>query len=123
MKRYFRITIVLLLIAVCCFTFGTVKNSNIFFEINKNQESAQAQNISQLSERLFCCNSESENSFESSNSLPAPLLKNQFAGFLAILMAGEQIRKSEFSHYTALARTFLISLRKPDIIFPFNYFW
>ena len=120
MKKSIRISSVILLTALYCFTIDIETLSVIGSDIQTNKQENYFLTISTL---FSPYTSETENLFSNINTIPSPSFKNLHDGPWAITKTTEQCYESIFSQYTGFSINFLIHHRKTDIIFPFHYFW
>ena len=123
MKKNIRILGVLALTAIYCFAIGSATisfpHSNFYDSSNTSQE----KHFSDLSTKLFCQSSQSENSVNNYNKLPTPNFKKSYNEHWSVTQTTEHLFKTAFTQYTNISIKFLINHRKTDIIFPFHYFW
>lgn len=120
MKSSVRISSVLLLTAIYCFTIGIVTKPLVYSAIQTTNHEKYFPSISTI---LFLHTPKTESSVNNFNNFPAPGIKNLYDGLWALTKTTEQFYEAAFTQYTGFSRNFLIQLQKTSIIFPFHYFW
>jgi hypothetical protein len=119
-KNSIRISSVLLLAAIYCFSIGIGTKSHIFSGL---QTTEQEKYFSAIFTILSPHTPQAESSVNNFNDFQAPGFKNLLGGLWAVIKTTEQFYESVFSQYTSFSLNVLIHHRKTDIIFPFHYFW
>ena len=123
MKNLFKISGILLLIALYCATISFAGNISQNSDFINKSGLEKGKKDSTVSVELFSNSSEAESSANPYSNTPPPTFKNSFNEFLAIVKIREQFFANEFTQYISISKNFRIKYRKANIIFPFHYFW
>jgi hypothetical protein len=122
-KNLFKISGILLLIALYCATISFAGNISQNSDFINKSGLEKGKKDSTVSVELFSNSSEAESSANPYSNTPPPTFKNSFNEFLAIVKIREQFFANEFTQYISISKNFRIKYRKANIIFPFHYFW
>lgn len=120
MKKSIRISSVILLTTLYCFSIGIGTKSLIYSDV---QTTSQEKYFLTIPSLLSLHTFQSDSSVNIFNNFSIPSCKNLFDGLWTNLKITEQFYETVFSQYTSFSINFLIHDRKADIIFPFHYFW
>lgn len=123
MKNLFKISGIVLLIALYCATISFAGNFSQNSDFVNKSGLGKGKKDSKVSVELLSDFSESESLANPYSNTPPFTFKNSFNEFLAIVKIREQFFASEFTQYISISKNFRIKYRKANIIFPFHYFW
>lgn len=122
MKKQANIVAIFVFVTLYCFVIGVNSNS-LKSTANFAQQSNQEDLFSISSASIIFHTPQAENSLNNTNNLPVFSGRNPFSLLWAIIKTTEQLLQNEFSHYALFLRNFPIKFQKPDIIYPFHFFW
>lgn len=123
MKNRFKRFGVTFLIVAYCFAIASFNKVPQFLTTSNSPNSLQESVFVEFSSNLYCSFSKFENSVDNINNFFSQNFKIPFLQFDAIFKYAENFLETEFTQYISFSGDILIKLRKPDIIFPFHYFW
>ncbi len=123
MKRLGRIFGISIITMLYCFAISIVniKVDNLSFD--KLPSIEQLSCFSLFKTNLYCANSQTEESVNTSNENTVTLLKDRFNKFTVVIENKGRFIESSFAQYYSFSRNLLIRYRKCNFLFPFHYFW
>jgi len=121
-KPAFRISGVVVLIAIYCFALA-IATTGSRTSAHSYTDSSNNNYFSVASSGLFNHTAPTDSAAGSFNYASLPVFKNPFGVLLAVVCDHEFILAAEFDSYKLFETGLLVNTRKANHIFPFHYFW
>ena len=120
MKEFVRVIIITILATLYCFEISNIYNVSLSKTSSLEEKESSFTSITQ---NLLLDVSKSENSINIISNPSFSGFKVLFNSYLINIKTAQQFFAKEFSQYTFSTINFLVSFCKPDIIYPFHYYW